>query len=140
MRRIFTVLAVMALSTMLAGCLARCDISYRQHEMEYMETAIASVTCNNTGYYLFWVWPICSGAPWQDGLLKDWEPERDWFDDHVTLDANMDMIRLAAKEAGCNRLTQVRTEVAENSVWSFFLIKRKSITTTARILKNKTER
>lgn len=134
------ILAAALAAAMLSGCLARCDITYRQHEVEYMETAVASVTCRNTGYFLFWVWPICSGEPWQDGLLKDWEPERDWFDDHVTLDANMDMVRMAAKEVGSNRLSQVRTEVASNSIWSFFIIKRKSITTTARILKNKTER
>lgn len=123
----------------LCGCLARCDITYRQHDIGYGETAVASVTCRNTGYMLFWVWPICSGMPWQEGLLKDWEPERDWFDDHVRLDDNIDMIKLAAREIGSCRIGRTRTEVDDNATWSFYLIDRRSITTTAVILKNKTE-
>ena len=122
-----------------AGCVAKCDITYRQHEIEYGEMALASVTCRNTGYLLFWKYPICSGMPWQQGLLKDWEPERDWFDDHVTLDENMDMIRLAAKEVGSQRLGKVKTAMDNSANWSFFLVDRRSLTTTAVILKNKTE-
>ncbi|MBR4354384.1 MAG: hypothetical protein IKP97_03700 [Kiritimatiellae bacterium] len=130
---------VTMLGLLLSGCHARCDITYRQHELEYGETAIASVTCQNKGYFIFGTWPVCSGMPWREGLLKDWEPERDWFDDHVTLDDNMAMIRLASREAGSDRITRLRTEVDENGLWSAFILQRRSITTTAVLLKNKTE-
>ena len=140
MRRILAIVAGMLVAGIaVSGCHARCDITYRQHEIEYGETAIASVTCRNTGYFLIGMWPICSGMPWREGLLKDWEAERDWFDDHVNLDDNMDMLKLAAREVGSSQLTRVRSEMDDNSIWSFFLIDRRSITTTAVILKNKTE-
>ena len=129
----------LALGLLLAGCHARCDITYRQHEVEYGEIAIASVTCQNKGYFIFGLWPVCSGMPWREGLLKDWEPERDWFDDHANLDDNMDMLRLAAREAGADRISKIRSEVDENGLWSFFILQRRSITTTAALLKNKTE-
>lgn len=140
MKRILAIIVLaLAFGVAVSGCHARCDITYRQHDIEYGETAIASVTCRNTGYFLFKHLPICSGMPWREGLLKDWDPERDWFDDHVNLDDNMDMLKLAAREVGSAKLTRVRSEVDNNSIWSFFLIERRSITTTAVILKNKTE-
>ena len=121
---------------MLAGCYARCDITYRKHQVEYGETALASVTCRNTGYFVFGLLPICSGMPWREGLLKDWSPGHDWFDDHVNIDDNMDMLRLAAREVGSSKIGNLRTEIDDNMVWSFFIIDRRSITTTATILKH----
>ncbi len=124
---------------LLGGCLAKCDITFRKHQIEYGETALGSITCRNSGFYLFWEYPICSGMPWREGLLSDWEPERDWFDDHVTLDENMDMVRLAAKEAGSDRIAKVRTEMDNSALWSFLLVEQRSLTTTAVILEKKTE-
>jgi len=49
------------------------------------------------------------------------------------------MIRLASREAGSDRIAKLRTEVDENGLWSVFVLQRRSITTTAVLLKNKTE-
>ena len=134
MKLIVNILSALVLSSVLSGCFAYCDICAHELPADSGEV-VGTVICENTQYKLFFCLPISAGVPWTHGPYEKWEHDIEFFSTHNLLNDNMRMVRLAERELGGTRVSEIRTEAESKSAWSLFLIEREVLRTSAVIAK-----
>jgi len=131
---------------MLAAALSGC-CSYVNLDRDVPKDAaveggkpIATFYVQNTSYQILGFIPWCSGDNWVDANVP-LEDANDWnlslFCDNVSLDNNILTLKRACKEVGSNRISSLSHIIAEDNIWSFLIVNRKTLKTSCFILEPK---
>lgn len=139
MRSIFVKTAALALvASVLVGCSSYSEIAYWQSRTKINddEVPVASFVTQNFSYQLLWCIPLCTGRPWTQGdedVMDDFRVK--FFADEATIDNNLVSLNYALNRVGSHRISQLRTEEDDSSMWSLFFVNRHEVRTQCLILK-----
>lgn len=129
--KIFKLIPIFVASVLLCAC-ATTQVSTdipKGTKVDNKE-ALAIVAAENYGYYLFGCLPLFAGDP-------EYQNDNTFvlFEDSVKLEKNLEMISNEAKKLGANTITSVNSNNAWTGSFSFWIVWRQTLNTTAVITK-----
>lgn len=134
MRLIFGALAALILT----GCTSFSEVSIgapTYAKVDGDETPLASFVVCNVSYHFLHKLPICTGVTWKKPNFEDqpyWHVEL--FQDRATIDENLASVRAAMHRYRTDRVANLTTILDDESKWSLFLFRRRTIKTTCLIM------
>lgn len=127
------------IALILAGCQSYTEVATNINGrlVDNNAEAIGDVLVLNISYNWFGCLPWCTGTTWQKGPYEEEGvvSKVTWFEDKATLDEQLRGVKHAMDEFGATRVTNLRTKINEDSLWSLFLMTRRVVKTHATLLK-----
>ena len=124
---------------LISGCCSYTEVATKMNDRLIDDDAesVGEVYVANISYRWFGVIPWCTGKTWQQGAY-----EKDgvvsgihWFADEATLDEQLRGLKHAMDEFGAAKVTNLRTTISDDRLWSLFFMSRRVIKTRATMIK-----
>jgi len=126
------------LAIALAGCSSYSEVARWKSDVTINDGVVplATFVTQNFSYQLLGFIPLCTGRPWTEGdddIMDDFNVRP--FADEATIDNNLVSLKYALNKVGSHRITQLRTTIDDDSMWSLFLVNRHEVRTQCLILR-----
>ncbi len=136
------IIAISLFALLAGGCCSfvKVDKDIPPGSLVEGEKPLASFYVQNTSYQILGFIPWCSGVNWteNDIELNDANYWRiHFFCDEVNLDNNILTLKRACKAVGSNRVASLSHIIAEDNLWSFLIVNRKTLKTACFIMEPK---